>query len=388
MFKSRVLVKISGKNIENFIKRLIRNNIYVIKVIPISYKEIKLIIDYNDLDRLYKYKTIYDIEVLKYYGFLKYKNIFKKNIFILSFLVLGIILIYTLSNIILSIDIIHSNSDIIKLVEEELSKNEIKKYSFAYSYDKLEKVKDKILEDNKDNLEWMEIIREGTKYIVRVEERIINKDIDNNKKYDIVASKNAIITSIISSSGEKVAGINSYVKKGEVVISSYITLPDNSKALVGAQGRVLGEVWYNVDITYPYVYNEIKYTGRKKKVLVFTFLNKRISLFDFHKYKTFHKDSKYIFNNSIFPFSLTYEYQYETKVINDIYTYDEAVDKAIEVSKDKLKDKYKTIDSIKDVIIISEDDLNSKVSLSLFVKTIEDITEYKETVIEEDTPNN
>ena len=65
-----------------------------------------------------------------------------------------------------------------------------------------------------------------------------------------------------------------------------------------------------------------------------------------------------------------------------------AVDKAIEVSKEKLMDNYKTIDSIKDVIIISEDDLNSKVSLSLFVKTIEDITKYKEALIEEDTPNN
>ena len=37
----------------------------------------------------------------------------------------------------------------------------------------------KILNNNKDNLEWLEIIRNGTKYTVRVEERIINKEIDN-----------------------------------------------------------------------------------------------------------------------------------------------------------------------------------------------------------------
>ena len=49
-------------------------------------------------------------------------------------------------------------------------------------------------------------------------------------------------------------------------------------------------------------------------------------------------------------------------------------------SKDKLKDKYKLIQDIPKVIIISENKYKNKVSLNLFISTLEDITEYKEVV--------
>ena len=41
------------------------------------------------------------------------------NIYVISFLIIGIILIYILSNIIFNVEIIHSNSNIIKILEEE-----------------------------------------------------------------------------------------------------------------------------------------------------------------------------------------------------------------------------------------------------------------------------
>lgn len=380
---SNVKIRVRGRNVNLFIKRLIKNKINIIKVIPKSYKEVLLIVDYNDIDRINKIKTIYSIDIISYYGTLRIFKYIKKNIFIISFLIIGIIMIYILSNIIFSIDIIHSNSNIISLVDSELKSHGIKKYSFVKSYKEIEKIKKDILEDNRDNLEWLEIIRSGTKYIVRVEERIINKEIDDSKIYNIVAGKNAVIKTIEAESGEKVKNINTYVKKGEIIISSDITLPNNEKKLSTASGRVTGEVWYTIDIEYPYYYNEIKYTGNKKKVLVFNILNKKLSLFDFNKYKSFDKDTKIIFKNSFMPISLVYEYQYETNVINNIYTYDEAIDKAIELAKKKLLNKYKNIISISNIVIIKEEDLGEKVYLSLFVTSIEDITEYIE-VTEED----
>lgn len=377
IFSSSIKIKITGRNINNFLKRIIRNNINIIKVIPISYKEMDLIIDYKDLDKIEKLKTIYNIKIIRYYGKLRILKRIKKNIFILSFLLIGLFLVYILSNLILSIEVIHSNNNIIKLVENELEENGIKKYHFALSYDEVEKVKKKILEDNKDSLEWLEIIKEGTKYIVRVEERIINNVPDNNNIYDIVASKGAVIKSIYAKSGEKIRDVNTYVKKGDIVISSKIILPNNEIITKSADGKIIGEVWYSARVEFPYVYNEIKYTGNKKKVLVFNFLNKRISIFDFNKYKTFDKNIKYIFNNNIIPISLTYEYEYETKVINDIYTYDTAREKAINVAKEKLLNKYSNIVDITDIKIINEEDMTSKIVIDLFITCDEDITLYK-----------
>lgn len=383
IFSSSIKIKITGRNINNFLKRIIRNNINIIKVIPISYKEMDLIIDYKDLDKIEKLKTIYNIKIIRYYGKLRILKRIKKNIFILSFLLIGLFLVYILSNLILSIEVIHSNNNIIKLVENELEENGIKKYHFALSYDEVEKVKKKILEDNKDSLEWLEIIKEGTKYIVRVEERIINNVPDDNNIYDIVASKGAVIKSIYAKSGEKIRDVNTYVKKGDIVISSKIILPNNEIITKSADGKIIGEVWYSIRVEFPYVYNEIKYTGNKKKVLVFNFLNKRISIFDFNKYKTFDKNIKYIFNNNIIPISLTYEHEYETKVINDIYTYDTAREKAILIAKEKLLNKYSSIIDITDIKIINEEDMTSKIVIDLFITCDEDITLYKK--VENDT---
>lgn len=377
-----IKIKVEGKNINNFIHRLIKNNINIEKVIPISYKEAHLIVDYRELVKIQKIKTIYKVKVIKYYGRLRLLKRTKRDIFLLLSLLVGVLTIYILSNMIFKIEVIHSNKNIIKLVNEELYSNGIRKYHFVKSYSEVEKTKKKILKDNKDSIEWLEIIREGTKYTVRVEERIINKKEDSDKIYDIVASKNAVIKTIVANSGEKVKNINTYVKKGETIISSQITLPNSTTIEKSASGTITGEVWYTVRVEYPYIYNETLYTGNKKKVLVFNLLNKRISFFDFHKYKTFERNIKYIFNNNFIPFSLTYEDEYETKIINDIYTKETAGKKAIDVAKEKLLDKYSTIIDINDIKIINEEDLSTKIVLDLFITCTEDITEYKE-VLEE-----
>lgn len=386
IFSSSIKIKVTGRNINNFLKRLINNNINIEKVIPISHKEIDLIINYQDLDKVLKLKTIYNIKIVRYYGKLRIIKRIKKDIFILSSLLISLLLIYTLSNIIFKVEVIHSNKNIIKLVTKELEDNGIKKYKFVKNYQEIEQIKKKILEENKDTLEWLEIIREGTKYTIRVEERIINNKPKDNKIYNIVASKNAVIKNIYAESGEKIRSINTYVKKGDIIISSDITLPNNEKISKTASGKVQGEVWYSINIEYPYQYHEIKYTGNKKKVLVLNLLNKRISFFDFHKYKTFNRNIKYIFNNNITPISLIYEDEYETNIINEIYDYNTAKEKAITKAKDKILEKYPNIKDITNIKIIKEEDKKNKISLNLFVTCLEDITEYQEVNNNIETP--
>lgn len=386
IFSSSIKIKVTGRNINNFLKRLINNNINIEKVIPISHKEIDLIINYQDLDKVLKLKTIYNIKIVRYYGKLRIIKRIKKDIFILSSLLISLLLIYTLSNVIFKVEVIHSNKNIIKLVTKELEDNGIKKYKFVKNYQEIEKIKNKILEENKDTLEWLEIIREGTKYTIRVEERIINNKPKDNKIYNIVASKNAVIKNIYAESGEKIRSINTYVKKGDIIISSDITLPNNEKISKTASGKVQGEVWYNINIEYPYQYHEIKYTGNKKKVLVLNLLNKRISFFDFHKYKTFNRNIKYIFNNNITPISLIYEDEYETNIINEVYDYNTAREKAITKAKEKLLEKYPNIKEVTDIKIITEEDKETKIALNLFVTCLEDITEYQEVNNNIETP--
>ena len=49
----------------------------------------------------------------------------------------------------------------------------------------------------------------------------------------------------------------------------------------------------------------------------------------------------------------------------------------------KLLDKYKNIIDISKVIVVSEEDMTSKIKLSLFITAEEDITEYREVSYED-----
>lgn len=381
-FNSIIKVKVEGRNINNYIKRIIKDNVKIIKHIPMSYKEAILIINYEDYLKLKKYKTIYKLRVISKYGKLKIKESLNKNKYLIIFIIMGIGLLYTLSNIIFDINVIHSSKEIKDLVYKELKENGINKYIFKKSYKEIEKIEDKILEDNKDKIEWIEITENGTSYIVRVEERKIKEDNDDNTSYDIVSTKNAIIYSIEASSGEKVKKVNDYVTKGDIIISGSITKPDGNMIVGTAKGEVYGEVWYVVDVNYPYIYKEEIQTGKVKEVYVINFLGHRISLFDFNKFKTYNVNSKVLLNNNFLPISLAKEKQYELNVIDEYYTEEEAVDKAVELAKEKLMSN-KNIREIKNVTILEENTYSSKIGLKLFISVIENIGEYKEIQMEE-----
>ena len=263
-FDNIVKIKIEGKNINNYIKRLLKARINIIKLIPISYKEVHIILKYNEYKKLTKNKSIYKISIVNTYGRLKIKEIINKNKLLLFSLIIGITIIIILSNIIFSIEIIHEDKLVRNLIKKELEKNGIKKYSFKKKYKSLEKIEEKILKNNKDKLEWLEINENGTKYIVKVEERKITNNSNQYEYQNIISKKNAIITEINALKGEKVKQINDYVKKGDIIISGNITLPDNTTKENTAIGNVYGEVWYKIDLNYPYIYQDIAYLHTNK----------------------------------------------------------------------------------------------------------------------------
>ena len=202
----RIYLEVSNE-LNRFIKKCIDNNI---NLYNISYKKDKIIVlidvkDYLKIKRLNYYSKI---RVVKYDGLLNIKKIIKDNMFYILVIFLSFIWMNLLTNYIVDIEIIHSNSGIRRLLKEELDKNNIKKFSLAYSFEELDNITKKILADNKNKLEWVSIKKDGMKYIVRAEERIIKSEDVSDKPRDIVASKDAYITKVISSKG------NVLVRKG------------------------------------------------------------------------------------------------------------------------------------------------------------------------------
>lgn len=374
-FDNIVKLKIEGSNIHNYLKRLMKNKVNIIKLIPVSYREAYVILKYSEYHKLLQYKTIYKITVVKYYGKLRAKQFLYQNMFLLFFVILGLVLLFFLSRVIFSVEVIHQDKRLRELVLSELKEYDIYKYHFKKSYAELEQIEDKILEDNKKSLEWIEIVSYGTKYIVRVEERKLNQDVESFQYQSIVSRKNAVLVEIDALQGEKVKNIHDYVAKGETIISGYITLPNNTQVMTMAKGHVYGEVWYEVDIDYPFVYQESNLTGKSKTVYVFEFLNRRISLFDFDEYHSFQSKDKILFFSNLLGFSFKKEKQYEAIVKDEVYTEDIVKVKAIDYIKQKLLKDNPDIREFQEVKILSTSSDYDSMRIRLFVRTIEEIGE-------------
>ncbi len=375
--ESSIRVKITGKNVNNYLKRLIANKIDLIDLKYNSHNEAVVTIKYSDYLKLKTVRSSYDVKITNTYGKLRIRNKIKRSYILLSSIILGIALIILLSNIIFSIEVIHTNKSVIELVSNELNKNGLKKYTFKKKYKDIKKIEDKILSDNKDKLEWISIENIGTKYIVRIEERKIKNENNDNIYQDIVASKSGVIKKIIALSGEKKCEIDNFVSKGDTIIKGSITKPNNEIILTHASGLVYAEVWYQISVEYPYQYKEEILTGNKKNIYYLKFINKRLELFNFKKYKNFQKEPKILLYNNIIPISLVKEKQYEVNIIDEIYTTEEVINKAITLAESKLMSSNKKIDKINKVSIIKKEEYDSKIKLDLFISVIEEIGEVK-----------
>ena len=77
------------------------------------------------------------------------------------------------------------------------------------------------------------------------------------------------------------------------------------------------------------------------------------------------------------PISLVKEKQYEVNIIDEIYTTEEVINKAITLAESRLMSSNKKIDKIEGVSIIKKEEYDSKIKLDLFISVIEEIGEVK-----------
>lgn len=376
--KSKLNINIKGPNVQRFIKRLKNNNIEILNIVYISNDEINIKIYKYDYDSVIKLKTIYNVEILNYYGIIKTKNDLFNNKYIIIFILIALIFLYITTNIIFEIDVITNDKKQEKVLLEELSELGIKKYNLKKDYIKIQEIKSKILDNHKDDIEWLEIENIGTKYIIRYEPRVKNSEKENISLRNIVAKKDCVIESMNISSGQIIKDINSYVKKGDVIVSGYITLNESVKGNVSSNGIIYGETWYKVTITYPYKYKEEYETGNSKNVFVIKFLKKEIELFNFNKYKTKNISEKIILENNILPIKLVKQNQKETVLIDENNTEEEVIEKAVELAKKRIENNLEDKEYVKDYKVLNKTKHSDSITLNIFFSVVEDVTDYVE----------
>lgn len=378
-FKSKIKLKITGKNPNAFIKKLIFNKIELLDISNLKKNEVIIVIYKKDYEKLLELKTIYDVQEINIYGIIKIRHMVNMYKYLLLFIILGISLIIFLSNVIFDVEVIHNDSDVREFMIKELKEYNLKKYKFVKSYNEIQNIKEDILNKYKDKIEWLEITRVGTKYVVRLEQRII-PNIENNKtKQNIIAKKGAVLKKIVASNGNIIKDIDTYVNKGDVVISGNIYLNEQLKDQIRAEGVIYGEVWYKVSVEYPFVYIENKETGNIKNTYVLKILNKNIE-FTLNPFKNKKYEEKIILSNNLIPISFTKQLQREIVNIEEILSVDEARDKAIKKAENKINESLKEDEYIIDYKVLNQNIENDKVIVDIFFNVFENITDYEEIV--------
>ena len=374
---SKISLNIKGKNINRFIKKLRTKRIEILSLKYKNPNEADIIIYKKDYETVLKIKSIYDVTELDVFGLIKIKRKIKisKHLIILTIIAFAIFLFFT--HVIFDVEVIHSNKDIRNLLLNELEAEGIKKLSFKKSYNEISKIKEKILNKYPDKIEWLEIEENGTKYTVRVEERTIVKEDENNTPRNIVAGKDGVLKKVIAEKGDIVKDMNDYVKKGDMIINGELIFNEKVTGKVRAEGKAYAEVWYVTKTEYPFAtYTETE-TGKTKDIYAIKFLNHTLE-FTLHKFKTKKIEEEDIVKHSLIPIKLVKQKQKETKVTDQILTVEEAIDKAKEKAENDIKKNLS-----KDEYIIRSKYLKSTVKESIvevemFFAVYEDITDYAE----------
>lgn len=373
---SHYIIKIEGHRPNSLLSLLI-----ILKIPFIKRKETKtyLILEIEEeyFEKIKKIAPTYQISILKRTGIAYLIHLYKtKKIFLYS-IIFSFLIIILLTNIVFSIRVVETDKEIKNMILTDLAENGIKKFSFKVSYKKKEAIREKILAKEKDYLEWLEIEEIGTMYQVKLIRRINNPKEKALKPRSIIAKKKGRITRIEADYGEVIAKKNDVVDKGDTLISGLIKNKEEIKTKVAAKGKVYAEVWYQVNLNLPNIYQEEIKTGKKKKTLEIIFLNKNIFISELFKYSNSISKETILYNDLIIPFKVSLAKKEEIKIKQVPYQEDKNLEKIKKLAINKLKQRIGNNIKILAINVLKKKTIADRIEVELFFKVEEDITSYE-----------
>lgn len=372
---NRYVIKIEGRRPSSLLSLLI-----ILKIPFIKKSETKdsliIEIEENQFQRIKKLVPTYEVTILKRTGISYLLNLYKtKKVFLFSIL-FAFLVITVLTNITFSIRIVETDSAIKEMLLDDLKENGIIKYHFKVPYKKKEQIRQKILDKEKDSLEWLEIEEIGTMYQVKAIKRVNNPKEETLTPRSIVAKKKGRITRIEADYGEVTAKKNDVVEKGDTLISGLIKNKDEIKTKVAARGKVYAEVWYQVNLNLPTIYQEETKTGNQKNILEILFLDKNIFISELFKYQNSINKEKVIYQSNLIPFRISFTKKEEINIKQVTYQNKSSQKEIEQLAIKKLKQRLGNNIKILSINVLKKKTSADRIEVELFFKVEEDITSY------------
>lgn len=132
-----------------------------------------------------------------------------------------------------------------------------------------EAITNKLLENFSD-ISWVSVGIRGTDATVKLAETIEKVElVDQETPCDIIASADGVILQITAERGTPLVAVGDVVQKGDVLISSELTIGLEGEAqrteYTGAEGAVTARIWQRLAEEMPLQYEEVLYSGVEKE---------------------------------------------------------------------------------------------------------------------------
>ncbi len=350
---------------------IIKLNKINVDIKNIKYEKDSIVLDIlsSDIQRVKKYLII-KMEILEEVGVYKYKKIIKNNLLFIISIIFACLVFFILNNVIIKVNIVHQDSELREIIKEDLNKYGVKALSFKKSYQEYENIIEKIKNEHKDKIEWLEIDVEGMVINIRVEERIINNSSLKEGYCHIIANKAGIVKNILVKKGVSLVNINDFVNKGDILISGEILLNEEVKNDVCAEGNVYGEVWYQIKGSMPLNYEIKENTGKMRYNLMVKTKEEEIVLL---KSRVKNKEIKNVLLFKIGGLEFYLQKEYEVSLKKKTYSLEEGVKNIRNLIYEKLEIQGAKIDKIINEKVLKKSVNNDKLNIDMFIAIEEEI---------------
>jgi len=198
-------------------------------------------------DRKKVKENFHDYKIVSKIGVINFFELLITRPLTLISLILSVFLFMNLSIRMYDIEIVGDYPYIESYISEYVNELGIKKYEYSLSKEKIEDLENKIKEKFNDELEFVEIIKEGAKLSINYKKRR-KVVIGEGNRGSIYASKDGVIKEFKLEGGVKQVKVNSFVRKGDLLVSDIIINNNKEEISIDVKGSVYALTYYFINI--------------------------------------------------------------------------------------------------------------------------------------------
>jgi similar to stage IV sporulation protein len=267
-----VSIECKGNNIALLLNEIVQAKVVLRNVKWVNKEKVHITVLLSDMMRVWRYMKHHKVngKIIKRSGpFFWLKKIKKRKFFVAGFAIF-LFLLFFFSSFIWYVDIEGNEQIPDKHVLSILQKEGIYPGTLKVGLPNTDHLQRRLLK-RIPNASWIGVRLEGTRIIVTVAEKKRVDSIGEKKlvrrPVNLVAKKSAFIMDVRVFHGNPVVKVHDMVKKGQLLVSGIYgdAANPNNGPIVGAQGIVLGEVWYESIVVVPLTYTQNEYTGEKTR---------------------------------------------------------------------------------------------------------------------------